>query len=106
VSFRKPPLILLVPLALAARQTALACATCYGASDAPLARGMNWGIVALLGVIGLVLFGITVFFVHLGIKSARLGATVPAPTSQEGRWSGGRQEDCPTRLPQPSDSRP
>lgn len=64
--------------ALATPSSALACATCYGASDSPLAQGMNWGIVTLLGVIGMVLFGIVAFFVHVGIKSARLAAAEKA----------------------------
>jgi hypothetical protein len=59
---------------LAAKSSALACATCYGASDSPLAQGMNWGIVTLLGVIGSVLAGVVAFFVHVGVKSARLNA--------------------------------
>jgi len=49
-----------------------ACAVCYGASDSPLAQGMNWGIVTLLGFIGFVLAALVVFFVHLGRRSARL----------------------------------
>ena len=28
-----------------------ACAACYGASDSPMAKGMNWGIFSLLGVV-------------------------------------------------------
>ena len=61
-------------LVLAAKSSALACATCYGASDSPLAQGMNWGIATLLGVIGSVLAGVVAFFVHVGVKSARLNA--------------------------------
>jgi hypothetical protein len=72
-----------VVIALATRQNAWACATCYGASDSPLAQGMNWGIVTLLGVVGSVLFGITAFFVHIGIKSARLNAGAPAQNSTD-----------------------
>ena len=59
---------------IAAQSSALACATCYGASDSPLAQGMNWGIATLLGVIGSVLAGVVAFFVHVGVKSARLNA--------------------------------
>lgn len=59
-------------LAVAAAPSALACATCYGASDSPLAQGMNWGILTLLGFIGTVLFGIVAFFVHVGRNAARL----------------------------------
>lgn len=66
-------LLLLAVLALAT-PSAFACATCYGASDSPLAQGMNWGIISLLGVVGSVLFGIVGFFVHVGIKSAKINA--------------------------------
>lgn len=59
-------------LLMAAAPEARACATCYGASDSPLAQGMNWGIITLLGFIGAVLFGVIAFFVHVGVKSARL----------------------------------
>ena len=60
--------------ALVAKTSVLACATCYGASDSTLAQGMNWGIVSLLGVIGSVLAGVVAFFVHVGVKSAKLNA--------------------------------
>jgi hypothetical protein len=47
-----------------------ACAACYGQSDAPMARGMNWGIASLLAVVVTVLGGIATFFVYLARKSA------------------------------------
>lgn len=50
----------------------LACAVCYGESDAPMARGVTWGILALGGVIGCVLSGVVVFVVHLKRKSSEL----------------------------------
>lgn len=69
-------------LVLATARSAVACATCYGASDSPMAQGMNWGIVSLLGVIGSVLFGVVAFFVHVGLKSAKLNAGEPNQTDQ------------------------
>jgi hypothetical protein len=48
-----------------------ACAACYGQSDSPLARGMNWGILSLLGVVVFVLGSVASFFVYLGKKSAQ-----------------------------------
>ncbi len=72
-----------VVLAAVSTPSALACATCYGASDSPLAQGMNWGIVTLLGVIGSVLFGIAAFFVHVGIKSAKLNADGQSSTQTD-----------------------
>jgi len=56
-------------IALAQPESASACATCYGASDSPLAQGMNWGILTLLVVVFSVLSGIVGFFVHLGWRS-------------------------------------
>ena len=50
----------------------LACAVCYGESDAPMARGVTYGILALAGVIAGVLSGVVVFFVHMNRKSSAL----------------------------------
>ncbi|MGO8837096.1 MAG: hypothetical protein ACLQAH_03640 [Limisphaerales bacterium] len=43
----------------------LACAACTGKTDSPLAVGMNWGIVTLLGFVLSVLSCFVVFFVHV-----------------------------------------
>lgn len=48
----------------------LACAVCYGESDAPMARGVTWAILALAGVVAGVLSGVVVFFVHVKRKSS------------------------------------
>ena len=75
----------LMVLALGLPGRALACATCYGASDSPLAQGMNWGIAVLLGFIGAVLSVLVVFFVHIGRRAARLQAAEQSqpPTDQQ-----------------------
>ncbi len=44
---------------------ALGCAACFGASDSPMAHGMNWGIAVLLGVISTVLALVASFFVFV-----------------------------------------
>lgn len=55
----------------AAQPTAgFACAACYGQSDSPLAQGVNWGILSLLGVVVCVLGSIASFFMYLARKSA------------------------------------
>lgn len=53
----------------------LACAACYGQSDSPMAQGMNWGIMSLLGIIGLVLVGVASFFVFLSRRAVASRAT-------------------------------
>jgi hypothetical protein len=55
----------------------LACAACYGQSDSPLAQGMNWGIFSLLAVVGCVLSGIAMFFVHVSKQSAAVSPDEP-----------------------------
>lgn len=57
-------------LALLSAPAAFACAACSGQSDSDMARGMNAGIYALLGVIGAVLSGAVTFFVVLARRSA------------------------------------
>jgi hypothetical protein len=58
-------------------QSAQACATCYGASDSDLARGMNWGILSLLLVVLMVLGGIGSFFVYVARRTAALETSEP-----------------------------
>ena len=64
-------------------KSACACAVCYGASDAPMARGMNWGIFSLLAVVVCVLSTFATFFVFLAKKSAAVSAEVPAEPSDK-----------------------
>ncbi len=53
-------------------QPIFGCATCFGKSDAPMAQGMNMGILSLLVVVGCVLSAVAGFFVFLARKSASL----------------------------------
>ena len=55
---------------LAAPETALACAACFGRSDSKLAEGMNWGIFSLLGVVIFVLGWVAAFFIYLAKRAA------------------------------------
>ena len=61
-----------------------ACATCYGASDSDLARGMNWGILSLLSVVVVGLTGVASFFVYLVKKSAELSARAQGHETSKG----------------------
>jgi uncharacterized SAM-binding protein YcdF (DUF218 family) len=42
-----------------------------------MARGMNWGIFSLLGIIVCVLVSVAGFFVYLANRSAKLPAAAP-----------------------------
>ena len=53
-------------------QNIFACAACYGKSDSPMAWGKNAGIFTLLVVVGVVLSGITGFFVYIAKRSAKI----------------------------------
>jgi ABC-type antimicrobial peptide transport system permease subunit len=62
---------------LACPAPALGCAACFGKSDSPLAAGMNWGILSLLGVIVSVLGGVAGFFAFLARRAARMTPAEP-----------------------------
>jgi hypothetical protein len=59
-------------LLLNGTQAALACTACYGQSDSSLAKGMNMGIFVLLGFIGMVLMGVSGFFVFIVRRAGRV----------------------------------
>lgn len=65
-------------------QDLFACAACYGASDSPLAKGMNWGIMALLVFIFSVLVAVTGFFIYIVRRANRLAASA-TPVATESK---------------------
>jgi hypothetical protein len=71
---RKSFLGSLVLLLMAQPRLLWACAACYGQDSGPMAQGMNWGILSLLGIIVSVLVGVAAFFVYLANRSAHLPA--------------------------------
>jgi hypothetical protein len=75
---------ILVASALAIPQTVSACATCFGASDGDLAKGMNMGILCLLAVVVFVLSGFAAFFVYLAKRSAAISAIQEETVSVKG----------------------
>ena len=61
---------LVVTLALVlAPRAALACPVCFGQSDSPLAKGVNMGVLFLLGTITAVLIGFASFMVYLARRA-------------------------------------
>ena len=59
-------LVLIAAMGAFSPSSLFACAACYGGkSDAPLAHGMNWGILTLLSVVVLMLSSIATFFFFL-----------------------------------------
>jgi hypothetical protein len=58
--------------------SAMACAACFGKSDSALAKGMNWGIFVLLGVVSMVLMG----FAGMGFYIVRRGSAIAAAQSK------------------------
>jgi hypothetical protein len=55
----------------------LACAACYGQSDSPMAKGLNWGILSLIAVVVPVLGGIVAFFIYAAKRAAAGGGSTP-----------------------------
>jgi hypothetical protein len=57
-----------------------ACSVCYGQPDSPMAQGLNWGILSLLGVVVAVLGSFAAFFIYLANRASI--TTPPAPASE------------------------
>lgn len=51
-----------------------ACATCFGASDAPATEGMNWAIITLLGVTGGMLGSIGAIMIRLKNRAQKFAS--------------------------------
>jgi hypothetical protein len=73
---------LLLGLLLVLPQHASACAACYGQSDSPLAKGLVWGVFALLAVVVPLLVGIGAFFIYISKRSALAAAEHIAQPSE------------------------
>jgi hypothetical protein len=71
---RHSSFVIFTLIAVVTAPSAFACATCYGASDSPLAQGMNWGIMVLLGFIGMVLVAVSSFFVYIARRASAMEA--------------------------------
>lgn len=84
MKFRKTKVLVAGALCALAFQphSLFACAACYGASDSPMAKGMNWGILSLLGVVAVVLGSIASFFVFIGKRSAAVNSQETATPQQ------------------------
>ena len=64
-----------------APRVAFACPVCFGESDSPLALGINYGILAMLGIIGGLWIAFGSFFIYLR-RRARLADTGALPPAR------------------------
>jgi heme/copper-type cytochrome/quinol oxidase subunit 2 len=62
---------------LALPQAAAACATCFGDPQAPMTKGLNNGILMLLGVVGVVYVGIGKVMWEFRKRSKKLAEQQP-----------------------------
>jgi len=65
-----------------APERASACAACYGQSVSPLAKGLVWGVFALIAVVVPLLVGIAAFFIYISKRSALAAAELVAQPSE------------------------
>lgn len=66
---------------------ALACAVCFGQSDAPLVQAINAGVIAMLVVVAGMLGSFATFIVYLARRARALdaaGETVAAAATHSG----------------------
>lgn len=83
-------------LACLTPNSALACAACFGQDSGPMAQGMNWGILSLLGVIVSVLITVAGFFVFLARRASLRSMPVSGTaTSERGKPSWEIQKPRP-----------
>ncbi|HEX4960610.1 MAG TPA: hypothetical protein VF173_07205 [Thermoanaerobaculia bacterium] len=64
--------VTIAALWLALPRAAAACATCYGAADSPMTKGMNNGILTLIALVGVVYVGIGKMFLDFRRRSRKL----------------------------------
>ncbi len=83
-------MILAGAMAAFSPSSVFACAACYGRSDDPLAHGMNWGILSLLGVVVFMLSSIATFFFFLIRRGAAMQAEMEAEKMAEENLSGAK----------------
>ncbi len=57
---------------LVVAQPAAACATCFGAEDSALTKGMNSAIMTLLAIVAVVQLGFAAAFIGFVLRSRRL----------------------------------
>jgi hypothetical protein len=69
---------LLTTLLAAVPRALLACPVCFGQNDSPLALGINYGILVMIGFIGSVLLAFAAFFIYLA-RRARLAEAGALP---------------------------
>jgi len=84
---RRLSVFVILVCGLWAASEASACAVCFGAADSPETKALNGAIFLMLGVLGLVFFGVAGFFVHL-VRTARraaAGASAGLPAKLSGR---------------------
>ena len=65
-------------IGLALPHIAAACATCFGDPQAPMTKGLNNGILMLLGVVGVVYVGIGKVMWEFRKRSKKLAEQQPA----------------------------
>ena len=71
---------LVTVLTVALSRSAAACPVCYGANDSPMNAGMNTALLVMLGITGVVLGIISLFFVMLWRRYRRLRGQLSAQT--------------------------
>lgn len=62
---------------LALPRAATACATCFGAADAPMTKGMNNAILTLIVLVGVIYIGIGKVFLDFRRRSRKLSEKAP-----------------------------
>ena len=76
--------VLIASVLILVPRVACACPVCFGENDSPLALGINYGILAMLGIIGVLWVAFGSFFIYLR-RRARLAETGSLPPARSVR---------------------
>ena len=79
--------VVVASVLILAPRAAFACPVCFGENDSPLALGINYGILAMLGIIGGLWVAFGSFFIYLR-RRARLVDTGALPAGDAARLTG------------------
>ena len=66
-----------------APRVAFACPVCFGENDSPLALGINYGILVMLGIIGGLWVAFGSFFIYLRRRARMVHEAVEGPAHAE-----------------------
>lgn len=100
---RRAAVVIGALFASVAGNAALACTTCFSEAESPVADGIRWGVLAMIGLVFVVQGSFAMFFVNLRRRSRTAGPVGPVPRIVTDPSSPGPDDRRAQRADRPSD---